>query len=429
MQQLDERLIRAEAGTPAPIQNPLFASRLGPFTARILQTVRPAYAKRPKIAEYSGLTDPFVHMDTFKKVTNNKGFDDATLYHLFSETLDSEAMSWFFECPPGSINSFAALSNAFLSRFILLATGYHNTSQLFSVKQATEETLQVFVKRWRATASRCPDLDKMMALAVFKQGLLKGPFLYHTAEYITYGKSLPPPQTLAKTIQPSSSQQETANKSFATPSNDKKREWQQGNYQDKPHKDQQYHNKGNRSFQGDNHNKQATSSQRYAMLTVLIVSYVEICDQCKDQIPPPPSRKYPRVGKRNNTGKWCKYHEDSGHNTNSCNALKTTIETLYQDGKMEQFKVCQPAPVAANIEPMHLINTIDGGAPITNMSHRARKCYARSNDRKEVCNIRYERSVKLPKSGWVPITFSEEDERGVHLPHYDPFLIDAILDK
>ncbi|XP_062021019.1 uncharacterized protein LOC133737495 [Rosa rugosa] len=78
---------------------------------------------------------------------------------------------------------------------------------------------------------------------------------------------------------------------------------------------------------------------------------------------------------------------------------------------------------------MGRINTIDGGAPITNMSHRARKRYARANHPNEICNIRYEKSAKLPKSGWAPITFSEEEERGVHLPHDDPFLIDAILDR
>ncbi|XP_024172315.1 uncharacterized protein LOC112178393 [Rosa chinensis] len=63
------------------------------------------------------------------------------------------------------------------------------------------------------------------------------------------------------------------------------------------------------------------------------------------------------------------------------------------------------------------------------MSHRARKRYARANHPKEVCNIRYERYAKLPRFGWEPITFSEGEEHGVHLPHDDPFLIDTILDK
>ncbi|XP_024156263.1 uncharacterized protein LOC112164275 [Rosa chinensis] len=312
------------------------------------------------MSQYNGLTDPFIHMDTFNKVTNHKGFDDATLCHLFSETLDSEAMSWFFECPPGSIDPFHAPSNAVLSRFILLAAEHHNTSQLFSVKQGAEETLKAFVTRWRAVASRCRDLDKTMALVAFKQGLLKGPFLYHLnynypnvaydhvireavlhvlAEFITYGETPPPPPTPAKSTRPSSNQQETTNKTPATPLTDKKREWQQNNYQSKRQKDQHYHSKSNRSSHGDNRSKQTESFKQYAVLTVLTASYEEIYDQCKDQISPPPPRKYPRMGKPRNTCKWCKYHEDSGHNTTNCNALKTAIKTLYRDGKLEQFKV------------------------------------------------------------------------------------------
>ncbi|XP_062012303.1 uncharacterized protein LOC133728883 [Rosa rugosa] len=357
-------------------------------------------------------------------------------------------MSWFFECPPGSIGSFLALSSAFLSRFILLFAGHQSTSQLLNVRQREDETLKAFVTRWRAATSQYRDLDKPMVLAAFKQGLLKGPFLYHInynhpnatydhvmneavihaqEEFITYGEIPPPPSIPIKSTQPPSNHQETTKASMVPPT-DKKREWQQSNHHSKRQKDQHF-NKGGRSSQGDNRNRHTDSSQRYAVFTVLTATYEEIYDQCKDMIPAPPPRKYAKRGKPRNTGKWCKYHEDSGHNTNDCNALKTAIETLYRDGKLEQFKIGQPPPVVANIEPMRRINTIDGGAPVTNMSHRARKRYARANHPKEICNICYERSAKLPKSGWEPITFSEEEERGIHLPHDDPFLIDAMLDK
>ncbi|XP_024177732.1 uncharacterized protein LOC112183588 [Rosa chinensis] len=262
-------------------------------------------------------------MDTFKKVTGNKGFDDATLCHLFSETLDGEAMSWLFECPPGSMDLFSALSNAFLSRFILMTDGYHNSSQLFSVSQGVDESLKSFVTRWRTATSRCQDLDKTMVLATFKQRL----------------------------------------------------------------------------------------------------------HMCKDQIPPPPPRKFTRVGKPRNIGKWCKHHKDSGHNTNDCNALKTAIESLSRDGRLEQYKVRQPPSVVANVEPVGRINTIEGSAFIGSLSHRARKRYERANHPKEVFNIRYDQSAKMAKTGWGPITFSEEEERGIHSPHDDPFLIDAVLDR
>ncbi|XP_024163930.1 uncharacterized protein LOC112170879 [Rosa chinensis] len=450
MQQMEQRLARTKAGVQAAIQNPLFASRPGPFSLRILTVVRSAHAKTLKIPHYNRLTDPFVHMDTFHKVTSNRGFNDATLCHMFSETLDGEAMGWFFECPPRTMDSFHALTEAFLSWFILLAVRHHITSQLFNVKQGAEETLKAFITRWRAATSESRGLDKTRALAAFKQGLLKGPFLYHLnynhpnaaynlvmmeavvhaqAEFVTYGEARPPPRIVVRSNQPSSSQPQTADKTPSTLPGERKREWQQGGCnQNKQHKDQQFQ-KGDRLSQGVSRSKQLESSQGYAVFKVLIASYEEIYDQCKDQIPAPPPGRYPKVGKPRNTGKWCKYHEDSGHNTNNYNALKIAIETLYRDGKLQQFKACQLPQVVGNIEPICRINTIDGGAPITDMSHRARKRYACATNPKEICHISFERSAKLPKAGWEPIMFTEEEERNVHLPHDDPFLIDATLDK
>ncbi|XP_040374698.1 squalene monooxygenase SE1 [Rosa chinensis] len=80
-------------------------------------------------------------------------------------------MSWFFEYLPGSIDSFHALSNAFLSRFILLAAGHHNTSQLFSVKQVAEDStksLNIFVAA--DCANESIDAQKVFGYALYKEG-------------------------------------------------------------------------------------------------------------------------------------------------------------------------------------------------------------------------------------------------------------------
>lgn len=73
------------------------------------------------------------------------------------------------------------------------------------------------------------------------------------------------------------------------------------------------------------------------MFTVLTASYNEIWDQCKDAIPAPSPKKFPKA-KLRNTGKYCKYHDDGGHNTNICIALKDMIESLLRDGKLSQYR-------------------------------------------------------------------------------------------
>ena len=150
-------------------------------------------------------------MDSFRSATAGKGYSDEVKCLMFQETLTGEAMSWFFELKPHSINSFQTLVNAFGSRFILMTDGYHTTGQLFKLRQGDGESLKSFVTRWRTATSRCRDLDKNLAYTAFKEGLTRGPFLYELnahppidyealmetavlhaqAEFTTYG-DLPP---------------------------------------------------------------------------------------------------------------------------------------------------------------------------------------------------------------------------------------------
>ena len=143
-----------------------------------------------------------------------------------------------------------------------------------------------------------------------------------------------------------------------------------------------------------------------------------------------PTKAISRTNPPRNTGKWCKHHEDSGHNTNVCVALKTAVETLIQEGKLQQFRADLAQPQVANIQVVRgHINTIDGGAPINKLTNRDRKRHTRASQGQEVFNIHYDKPPKAAKVGWEPITFTEEEERGVHLPHDDPFLITAQVDQ
>lgn len=81
-------------------------------------------------------------------------------------------------------------------------------------------------------------------------------------------------------------------------------------------------------------------------------------------------------------------------------------------------------PQVANIQVIcgH-INTIDGGATISKLAPHA------ANQVQEIFNISCEKPSKTGKVGWEPITFIEEDERGVHLPDDNPFLTTAQVDQ
>ncbi|KAK9911092.1 hypothetical protein M0R45_035015 [Rubus argutus] len=355
-------------------------------------------------------------------------------------------MSWFFELKPHSINSFQALVNAFGSRFILMTDGYHTTGQLFKLRQGEGESLKSFVTQWRTATLRCRDLDKNQAYTAFKEGLTRGHFLYELnahpptdyealmetavlhaqAEYTTYG-DLPPTHREAR--------QGTAN---AQPSPTKKRkDWHREPVPQKRQRENNYgrqHDSTDRSRQRenrprDNPHRLTAQAPRYEVFTVLTAPLEDIFDQCRDQIPPPPPKRFLRTNPPRNTGKWCKHHEGNGHNTNVCVALKTAVETLIREGKLQQFGADPAQPQVANIQVIRShINIIDGGAPVSRLTNRARKRHTRAQQGQKIFSIYYDKPSKANKVGWEPITFTEEEERGVRLPHDDPFLITAQVD-
>lgn len=128
-----ERRIAEQAAPKA--HNHFFSARLGPFTSRIRRSTCPANFKTPKMPVYSGNSDPYVHMDSFQKVTRGRKYSDAMQCQLFSEMLEGEVMSWFFEQPSNLVDSFKELRLALLSRFSLKAEGGEVTKGLFKVKQ------------------------------------------------------------------------------------------------------------------------------------------------------------------------------------------------------------------------------------------------------------------------------------------------------
>ncbi|CAL8994056.1 unnamed protein product [Prunus brigantina] len=68
---------------------------------------------------------------------------------------------------------------------------------------------------------------------------------------------------------------------------------------------------------------------------------------------------------------------------------------------------------------------IRGGTPIADSSRRSVKSYVRAVRHPQVLSLTEERNSKIRRFGWEPITFSEEEEKGIIFPHSDPMIIRA----
>ncbi|XP_024190427.1 uncharacterized protein LOC112194417 [Rosa chinensis] len=122
------------------------------------------------------------------------------------------------------------------------------------------------------------------------------------------------------------------------------------------------------------------------------------------------------------TSRLCTYHEDVGHNTNLCMELKNTIESLIQKGKLQRYLLAKDIGA---IDVYGRILTIHGGGP-KDLPPRRRK---RSSNfgHPEVFSFH-----KTPQQGgaarWKSITFLEEEEANLKMPHDDPFFITLQID-
>ena len=77
---------------------------------------------------------------------------------------------------------------------------------------------------------------------------------------------------------------------------------------------------------------------------------------------------------------------------NVCVALKTAVETLIREGKLQQFRAYLTQPQVANIQAIRgHINTIDGEAPINKLTNWARNRHTPESQGHEIFNICYDK--------------------------------------
>ncbi|CAL9026173.1 unnamed protein product [Prunus brigantina] len=171
---------------------------------------------------------------------------------------------------------------------------------------------------------------------------------------------------------------------------------------------------GNPPRTGDRAPLPFTPKPRFEVFTTLNTTYENVLVHEAPIIPKPPPRR-PGSKPTPNTGVFCRFHQFGGHDTESCIALRNIIEGLIREGKLEKYvHHIPPPPPNPHQRQINMISTISGGPTLAGTSNNSIKHYVRSTYAHQV-----------PITFWAPITFCEEEERGVILPHDDPIIIRA----
>ena len=146
----------------------------------------------------------------------------------------------------------------------------------------------------------------------------------------------------------------------------------------------------------------------------------------ENEIIPKPNHQKPNRQDNQDTGKFCRYHQHNSYNTEECISLRKIVECLIREGKLDQYIARSPQAPVPNPNPhINMISTISEGPTLASMSNQSVKQYVQAAHYPQVFGIEADRHHKVPKVGWEPITFCEEDEEGIIYPHDDPMIIRA----
>ncbi|XP_070007870.1 uncharacterized protein [Nicotiana sylvestris] len=129
----------------------------------------------PDIPKYNGTTDPNEHITTYTCGIKGNDLEDDEIESVLSkkieETLSNEAMVWYHNLPPNSIDSFTMLADYSVkahARAIKVAT---RKSNIFKIRQTDNKMLREFMSRFQMVRMKLPPVTDDWVVQAFTQGL------------------------------------------------------------------------------------------------------------------------------------------------------------------------------------------------------------------------------------------------------------------
>ena len=153
-----------------------------PFTAFINGHPLPLKFKMPSLDSYNGTRDPFDHITTFMTTMHLQRVPDEIMCRAFPTTLKGLAQVWFSKIPPNSVSSFEELSKLFVNNFIRGQRHKHSLSNLLTIKQGENESMQSFITRFNRETLTVDEVDDKLILAAFHNGVNSNLFIHKLYE-------------------------------------------------------------------------------------------------------------------------------------------------------------------------------------------------------------------------------------------------------
>ncbi|XP_010246623.1 PREDICTED: uncharacterized protein LOC104589871 [Nelumbo nucifera] len=227
---------------------------------------------------------------------------------------------------PTSISSWKQFASLFLAHFVNSRRCQKSVVSLMPVRHKRIESLRSYIDRFKKEELKIRDLDPMVSMHIAINDLLPGLAL-------KYSVVKTPPKTKAEFL-------EKAQKYFAA----------EGVSVGKHHEGESDHNRGGsekKGKNGDGHDNKNNNNSKDGNKKLLVLTYNKYTPlnstptQILMQVGKEECMKWPKKMKRNpkrgNPKKYCKYHRDTGHDTEDCYDLKNEIEPLIRHGHLKEY--------------------------------------------------------------------------------------------
>jgi len=403
-----------------------------PFVDRIMEVELPFRWKGLTFEPYDGTTDPDEHVSIFSTQVTLYSNHDAVFCRIFPTSLKGAALSWFSYLPPNSITDFDMLVDKFNTRFATSRPHHIGSIALINVRQEKGESLRTFMERFGKLNLRIKNLDPNVALHHLITALRPGPFADSLCKKPTL--DLDELRARAAKFMQLEELREFRNQA------------QIGENAEK--------GKGKEKNNAHQFKQREHKPPKFAYYTPLNANRGRILEEALSADLIPSLQRLPTPPNAN-TNKHCRYHQNYGHNTDECWALKDKIEELIQAGHLRRFvrntitrspprsprgrsprrsprnrgqrqrtdRSRSPRWQDRRVTPVRrVINTIAEGFAGGGPSASGRKKHLRNIQAVHHVYTRMARSMS-------PITFTDRDFKAIDPKQDDPMVITVTIDE
>ncbi|GKB20730.1 reverse transcriptase domain-containing protein [Tanacetum coccineum] len=116
---------------------------------------------------YDGTTDSEDHLSRFVDAANSGEWPMPVWCRMFQQTLDGSARGWFERLPHDSINEWAELRDAFITRYSVRRACFKEPYEITKIVRRANKSLTTFKERWTVETCFIMGVPEVMKISSF----------------------------------------------------------------------------------------------------------------------------------------------------------------------------------------------------------------------------------------------------------------------